>query len=500
MPTRNSPTELPVSTDPASTDLRPWAAAGRLAAAALFGFGLWSGVRAASAPTRPNIVFILVDDLRWDDPGFAGHSFSKTPHIDRIAKEGVSFRNAFATTPLCSPSRATILTGQYAHTHGITDNLDRSPATHRLVTFPLLLQRAGYETAFVGKWHMGNDDSPRPGFDYWAGLKGQGSTLDAALNVNGKVTKTHGYVTDRLSDHAVEFLQRPHAKPFLLYISHKALHPETSQRADGSLSDPKASNFIPADRHKDLYTGEYVLRRPNALASPEGKPALQRTLPGLPSLSPETGSSDQTILNRLRMLASVDESTGSVIKALESAGILDQTVIVFTSDHGYFYGEHGLSVERRLAYEESIRIPLAVRHPALVPERNAKRDQTVLTIDIAPTLLELAGVPRPESLHGKSFASLLSHDGPELRDAFLIEYFTDTVFPRVLEMGYQAVRTSDWKYIHYLSLPGMDELYDLNRDPYEMRNLAGNPRFQERVSTMKAELDRQLQATNAPHR
>ena len=452
-----------------------------LALAALLCLGVSDASSAVNAPNRPNIVFILVDDLRWDDLGYAGHPFSRTPHIDRIAREGVSFRNAFATTPLCSPSRATILTGQYAHTHGIVDNLDRSPATHRLITFPLLLQRAGYETAFVGKWHMGNDDSPRPGFDFWACLQGQGSSLDASINLNGKVTATKGYVTDRLTDQALAFLQRPRSKPFLLYLSHKALHPETIQRADGSLSDPGASNFIPAERHKSLYAGEYVPRRPNALAPPEGKPALQRPLPGVPPLSPDTGSSDKTIVDRLRMLAAVDESTGAVIKALESAGTLDQTVVVFTGDHGYFYGEHGLSVERRLAYEESIRIPLAVRHPTLVPERDGKRDQTVLTIDIAPTLLELGGAQRPDTLQGKSFASLLKQSGEELRDGFLIEYYSDTVFPRMNNMGYQAVRTRDWKYIQYVGLPGMDELYDMNRDPYEMRNLAASQRHQDKA-------------------
>lgn len=476
------------------------AAAAALAFWALLWAGLTATTLAAGVGGRPNIVFILIDDLRWDDLAYAGHPFSKTPHIDRIAKEGVSFRNAFATTPLCSPSRATILTGQYAHRHGITDNTERSPATHRLETFPLLLQRAGYETAFVGKWHMGNDDSPRPGFDHWAGLKGQGASLDSTINLNGKVTETKGYVTDRLTDHALEFLKRPRSKPFLLYLSHKALHPETIQRADGSLSDPGASNFIPADRHKSLYQGEYVPRRPNALAPPEGKPALNRPLPGVPPLSPETGSSDKTILNRLRMLASVDDSTGAVLKALEAAGTLDQTLVVVTSDHGYFYGEHGLSVERRLPYEESIRIPLALRHPALVPERGATRDQTVLTIDFAPTLLEIGGAPRAAKIQGKSFASLLKQNGPELHDAFLIEYYSDAVFPRMQNMGYQAVRSADWKYIHYLHLPGSDELYDLNRDPYEMRNLAGSTRHTAKFAMMQEKLAQLLRETHAPQR
>lgn len=157
-------------------------------------------------------------------------------------------------------------------------------------------------------------------------------------------------------------------------------------------------------------------------------------------------------------------------------------------------------MERRLAYEEAIRIPLAVRYPPLVKERNAKRDQMVLTIDLAPTLLELGGAPLPHNLQGKSLVKLLGHDGPKIRDSFLIEYYTDTVFPRVRNMGYQAVRTGDWKYVHYLDLPGMDELYDLNRDPYEMRNLAGSPRANDMVEVMKIELGRLMDSTDAPQR
>ena len=459
-----------------------------------------TSIKATAAETRPNIVLVLVDDLRWDDVGFGGHPFSKTPNMDRVATEGVKFSNAFATTPLCSPSRATILTGLHAHTHGITDNTDRSPASHRLVTFPLLLQRAGYDTAFIGKWHMGNDDTPRPGFSFWAALQGQGSSFDATLNVNGKVARTSGYVTDVLTERALDFLRQPRARPFLLYMSHKALHPEAVQRADGSISDPTASNFIPAGRHATLYSDQSVPRRPNALGGPRGKPALERKLPGIPPLNRDTGSSDKTILDRLRMLASVDESTGALIKALEASGELDRTVFVVTSDHGYFYGEHGLSVERRLAYEEAIRIPLAVRYPPLIKKRSATRDQMVLTIDLAPTFLELGGAPAPKNLHGKSLVSLLGNEGRGIRDSFLIEYYSDTVFPRVRNMGYQAVRTDRWKYIHYLHLPGMDELYDLKQDPYEMNNLAADDRANNQLAAMNAELSRLLEATKAPKR
>lgn len=456
-----------------------------LAVVFLWGAGM-AGAFAAAAD-RPNIVFILADDVRWDDLGVTGHPFVKTPHIDRIAKEGVMFRNAFATTVICSPSRANILTGLQTRAHGIVDNTDRSPQSHRLATFPQMLQRAGYETAFVGKWHMGNDDTRRPGFDHWVCLKGQGSTFDPDLNVNGAAVKAKGYVTDVLNARALEFLRAPHAKPFLLYFAHKAVHPETVQRADGSLSDPNLSNFIPAERHKTLYAGAKVPRRPNALEAPVRKPALLRQIPGLEPLGPKTGSSDDAILNRLRMLAAIDDSVGDLLKQLEASGQLDRTLIVFTSDHGYFYGEHGLSVERRLAYEEGIRIPLFVRYPALI-KPGTRRNQMVLTIDFAPTLIEVAGAAAPAGLHGKSFARLFAANGPALRDAFMIEHFSENVFPRTRQMGYRAIRTEAWKYIHYVDLPDSDELYDLNRDPYEMRNLIASSGHAPELKRLREEL------------
>jgi arylsulfatase A-like enzyme len=463
------------------------------------GFLLAAASCFAARAEHPNIVFILADDVRWDDLGAAGHPFAKTPNIDRVAREGVMFRQAFATTVICSPSRANILTGLHTHTHGIIDNTDRSAQSHQLATFPQWLQRAGYETAFVGKWHMGNDDSRRPGFDHWVGLKGQGSTFDPALNVNGTSEIAKGYVTDILNERALRYLKAKHAKPFLLYFSHKAVHPETVQRADGSLSDPTLSNFIPAERHKALFADAKVSRRPNALAAPQGKPALLRSIPGVEPPGPGTGSSDDVIKNRLRMLAAVDDGVGELLKVLEATGQLERTVIVFTSDHGYWYGEHGLSVERRLAYEEGIRIPLFIRYPKLI-KAGSRRNQVVLTLDFAPTLAELAGADVPAGLHGKSFVSLLGENGPPLRDAFLIEHFSETVFPRMRNMGYQAIRTEAWKYIHYVDLPNSDELYDLNRDPYEMRNLINAAGAAGEREKLKAELVRQLQATGGQPR
>ncbi len=443
----------------------------------------------------PNIVFILVDDLRWDDLGCAGNDFVSTPNIDRIAREGAQFQNAFATTPLCSPSRGSILTGQFARVHGITDNTDRSEQSHRLKTFPQELQRSGYETAYVGKWHMGNDNTQRPGFDRWFCLTGQGTSFDPVVNDDGKEVQRTGYVTDVLNEESVKFLRAKHAKPFMLYLSHKAIHPETYQGPDGKLSDPTLSNFIPAPRHKELYSDAKITRRPSAGVPPTDKPALQQKIDGLPPLGPETGSSDTVILNRLRMLKAVDEGVGEIVKALEESGELDNTLIVVAGDHGYFYGEHGLSIERRLAFEESIRIPLIMRYPPLIAAASEPAP-LVQTIDLAPTFVELGGGDSQPAYQGRSLLPLLKGEDPaDWRHAVLVEYFSDTVFPRMKQMGYEAVRGERWKYIHFTDQQGMDELYDLQSDPYELHNLVDNPDSAGELAEMKGELKQLLEST-----
>jgi len=456
-----------------------------------------AGPRTIAAAARPNIVLVIVDDLRWDDLGCAGHPFSQTPNIDRLAAEGARFLNAFSTTPLCSPSRGSLLTGQYAHSHGIIDNTDRSAHSHRLQTFPQALQTAGYETAFIGKWHMGNDNSRRPGFHRWFALQGQGTSFDSVVNDDGVAVQTRGYVTDILNEQSVAFLRQPHTRPFLLSLSHKAIHPETAQAADGKLSDPTASNFIPAPRHANLFQKVTIPRRPNFGVPPLDKPALQQPIAGLPPLGPETGSSDTSILNRLRMLAAVDEGVGAIRQALTDAGQLDQTLIVITSDHGYFYSEHGLSVERRLAYEESIRIPLVMRCPPLV-KPGTTPDGSVLTLDLAPTFVELAGGAIPVQYQGRSLVPLMTGIvPPDWRQSFLIELYSDTVFPRMHKLGYRAIRSERWKYIRYNDQTGMDEFYDLVSDPYELRNGIHDPALAKPLVEMQAELKRLLVETGA---
>jgi N-acetylglucosamine-6-sulfatase len=447
----------------------------------------------ASEPARPNILFVLVDDLRWDDIAVAGHPFVETPHIDRLAREGTRFLNAFAATPLCSPSRATILTGQYAHTNGIIDNTAHDSASHRLQTFAVPLSAAGYQTGFFGKWHMGNDDSPRPGWTRWVAMRGQGEAVDPQLNMDGTRRVVPGYVTDVLTDQVVEFVRGAGDKPFMAFLAHKALHPNIAQANDGTtgqMREGQPEGFVPAPRHAGRYASRPITRRPNALQSPTGKKALARAIPGLPPLSPATGTSERDIRTRLEMLLGVDESLGRLLAVLDSMGALDRTMIVLTSDHGYFYGEHGLDEERRLAYEETARIPLLVRYPPMA-RAGATPAPMVQTTDFASTILEVAGVKDVASRDGRSLVPLLVGKTPaDWRKSLLLEYWTDIVFRRTLTMGYKAVRTERYKYIRYLELEGMDELYDLQSDPFEMKNIIATERGRAALPSLQKELAR----------
>ena len=455
----------------------------------------------AKAQDRPNILLIVVDDLRFDDFGAAGHPFSKTPNIDRLARQGASFQNMFAVTPLCSPSRANILTGQQTRHHGILDNTDRSPRSHELQTFARNLHDGGYRTGFIGKWHMGNDPTPRPGFDTWVAMKGQGEAIDPQLYEDGRLARVNGYVTDIFTERALDFIGQKRTAPFLLMLSHKALHPNVVQQADGTVISIGEGGFIPADRHKTLYAKALPPRRANYGVSPLDKPALARRIEGLAPLGPATVTPDETIRDRLRMLAAVDEGLGRIMEALEKQGVLDQTVIMLVGDNGYFYGEHGLSEERRLAYEESIRLPLLIRYPPKVRAGLAPAAQA-LTIDIAPTILDLAAARPLPGIDGRSLVHLFGAGGTpsDWRRSFLIEYTTDIVFPRTLKMGYDAVRNERYKYIRYRELEGMDELYDLQQDPFELENLMTSKSSTDLRRRMEGELEALLASKPPPGR
>ena len=448
---------------------------------------------AAAEVDRPNIVFVITDDRRYDYLGCAGHPVLKTPHIDRIAREGAIFRNFFVVTPLCSPSRATFLTGLYPHAHRIINNdrIGLDAISHTLVTFPRMLREAGYETAFVGKWHMGSDDSRRPGFDRWVSFRGQGIYVDGVVNEDGRQVQLTGHMADYLNDQAVQFIERPRAKPFALYLAHKGVH----------------RPYLPTWRHDHLYTRYWF--EPPAFPKSDlaGKPALTRRVDEkvdvlrMEGAVPEPaeprrgrGTSPQEVVrDQFRCIADVDEGVGRIFEALERTKQLDNTVLIFTSDNGYLMGEHGLFDNKRWAYEPSIRVPFVARYPKRI-KPGTSIDAMVVNVDVAPTLLELAGAKPYVRMHGRSFVPLLGGDQKvPWRTSFLAEYFTEKVGPRVQD--WQAVRTGRWKYIHYPALQGMDELYDLVDDPNEWKNRIADPEARTTLDDLRGELKRLLAET-----
>jgi N-acetylglucosamine-6-sulfatase len=426
---------------------------------------------AASAAEKRNIVFILIDDLRYDAFGFMGHPFVETPNIDSLAKDGVVFSNAFVTTSLCSPSRASILTGLYAHKHGILNNSTSLPDS--IPTFPRELQRAGYKTGFIGKWHMGGEtDEPRPGFDRWVSFRGQGVYNDPTLNIDGKQEEVKGYTTDLLTDQAVDFIESSAGKPFMLYLSHKAVH----------------ADFHPADRYKGCYSDKPI-PHPATMANTEenyaGKPdwvrAQRDSWHGVDGMYNGTTDFDKFVRDYCETLRAVDDSVGRVVEALKKKGQLESTLLVFTSDNGFLFGEHGL-IDKRCMYEPSIRVPLIVHCPE-VAKGGITRPEMILNVDFAPTFLAASGMEVPSLMQGKSFWNLLSEAEKEgWRDAFLYEYFWERSFPQTPTVF--GVRTDRYKLMQYHGIWDRYEMYDLQEDPQEQKNLLADFRIAHEGGTL----------------
>ncbi len=452
--------------------------------------GLNAG-RGLADPVRPNFILIVTDDQRYDMLGCTGHPAAKTPNIDRLAREGALFRRFYDATPLCSPSRASILTGHYPHKHGVINNdkLGLEVISHALMTFPRLLRMAGYETAFVGKWHMGIDDSRRPGFDRWYSFKGQGAYIDGVVNDDGVSRQLDGHMTDHINRQALEWLGRKRDKPFCLIVAHKAVH----------------APYLPAPRHDKLYA-DYTFVPPKVAAGDRAsKPVMNRALPKvkpfeLEGVAPEPGEPRgergkdpaSVVRDQLRCLAGVDEGVGQLLDALKASGQLERTAIFYTSDNGFLLGEHGQMDDKRWAYEPSVRVPLLVRYPALI-RAGTVYDQLTVNVDLAPTILEMAGVQPIVPQHGRSLVPLFRDPSAPWRTAVLTEYFLEKVAPRV--PAWQSVRTERWRYIRYPENAAWDELYDLHADPGEERNIAGDMAAREARTAMSAELEKLLKAT-----
>jgi N-acetylglucosamine-6-sulfatase len=457
---------------------------------------------------RPNLLIILVDDLRYDEFGAGGHPYMKTPHIDRIAREGALFERAFHTTPICSPNRASVMTGQYASRHGVIDNVARDAMSHGLPNYHLQRQKLGYETAHVGKWHMGNDGMPRPGYDHWLSFDGHGSIVDPRLNHGGRYVQHRGYITDILNRHAVDFvrgardLRGGRRKPWSLFLAHKAVHPDAQQAADGTFDMARFGGYIPAPRHRDLYRSGRFPKLPNMRPPAEvvrSKPAwaevfrMRGSKRSRATLAAIQAGSQEEIRQRARMMASVDEGVGQLFDALAATGQLDDTLILFFGDNGYFFGEHGLGPERRFAYEAGIRSPFLVRYPRRVKAGARVRD-LVICQDIAPTMIELAGGRPGPQIQGHSLLPLFDGRRAGWRKSFLVEYWAENAMPWLVGMTYKAVRTDRYKYIHWVNRDDgtgrLDELYDLTRDPWELRNLARTKSSVGLRTRMRGELQR----------
>ncbi len=458
-----------------------------------------------SGVPRPNILFVMTDDQQHGQMSCAGHPLLRTPNMDRLAAEGARFANAYCTNSLCAPSRASVLTGCYSHIHGIRGNSEKSDAVESLdpslPTFPQLLREAGYRTGLVGKWHL--REEPR-GFDEWKILPGQGVYFDPDFIAGGRVSEESGYATDVTTDFALDFLRRGGDAPFCLLYQHKAPH----------------RPFTPAPRHARLFDGtdwpkppsyddDYSTRRVAAEAEDmRFEASLAGDYPDLPvGLGPDARREwifQRFVKDHHRAVYGVDENLGGVLDYLDHAGLAEDTLIVYTTDNGFFLGEHGW-YDKRFMYEPALRIPLLVRYPRLVgsgqvPERAA------LNVDIAPTILDFAGVRVPEAMQGRSLRRILEGDLPsDWRQAILYSYYenswafrdmardqmTDPTFrfwtPH--RVGpHRGVRTDRYKLIEYYGEGDYWELFDLREDPHELRNLYGEPGHAQLAEELRADL------------
>lgn len=413
----------------------------------------------------PNIIFILTDDHRWDAMSSMGHPFIITPHLDRLAEEGILFANAFVTTSLCSPSRASFLTGQYPHRHGVVTN--HTPWDNRNATFLELLKTKGYETAFIGKWHMPGQGLPRlRGVDRFISFTkegGQGIYYNCPLIIDGVETERNGkYITEDLTDFALEFIEKQRTNPFCLYLSHKAVH----------------FGFRPPPHLKGIYKN-VDLKLPSEsdtwITYTDNHPFVGALLP-----------MNLLYRNYCETVVSVDEQVGRILKKLEEMQILDDTVIIYAGDNGHFWGEHGL-YDKRLAYEESIRIPFIVRYPGLVKDPGRRASQMILNIDLAPTLLDLVGLDIPPNMQGQSIKPILQSSTAAGRQSWLYEHFP--VFPIPIP-GITCVRTNRYKYIEYQNDKRPKEVFDLKSDPKEKHNIIDTDKGKKIERQLKQELER----------
>jgi len=456
-----------------------------------------------SQQNKMNIIYILADDHRYDAMGFMNKIQGlQTPGMDRMAREGAHIKNAFVSTALCSPSRASILTGQYAHTHTVVDN--DAPLPKDLVFFPQYLQKNGYQTAFFGKWHMGNtDDQPQPGFDHWLSFQGQGTYYNSTFNINGKRVKQpeDGYVTDQLTAHTINWLNaRNKSKPFFVYLSHKGVHAEfypakrhLGKYASIPIINPPSMYLTATDSSKTYGTVTAPQTKVNYSGIPQWVRRQRYSWHGVDYMYHGTIVFDDFYRRYLETLQAVDESVGKVLNWVTAQGLQDNTMVVYMGDNGFSFGEHGL-IDKRHAYEESMRVPLLIWAPGMVKPTSVV-EQVVMNVDLAPTFLELAGVQKPAQMQGYSFTNLLKGLATGWqRDKVFYEYYWEAAFPQTPTTF--AVRSDRFKYIYYNGVWDINELFDLQNDPYEMNNLIRDTSYRKIGIQLKDDLFKWLQETN----
>ncbi|MDE0865270.1 MAG: sulfatase [Rubripirellula sp.] len=427
-----------------------------------------------------NVVFILSDDHRYDAMGFMGHPLAKTPHMDAMAENGTHLKNAFVTTSLCSPSRASILTGLYTFRHRVIDN--QRPVPNGTLFFPQYLQEAGYNTGFIGKWHMGSaSDDPRPGFDYWFSFKGQGKYYPPndkyTINDNGKRVRQDGYITPLLTRKAVEFLeqQTDHEKPFFLYLSHKAVH-------DPFTPEPKYESTLKNIPFESPASSE--LLADNLRNRPRWLLDQRNSWHGM-DFALHTGQSIKSFYKRYcEALRSVDDSIGAVMAQLKKMGIYEDTLVIYMGDNGFMFGEHGL-FDKRVAYETSSRVPMLMQCPAII-NGGTVVDQVVANIDIAPTVMQAMGLKKPPHMDGQSFLPLALGTSIPWRDYFLYVYYWEQNYPQT--PTHFSLRGDQYKYTTYYGLWDTDELFDIQADPMEQNNLIHKPAYAKMKQQMQDRL------------
>ena len=400
---------------------------------------------------KPNIVFILSDDHRWNHMGFMDHPWIQTPNMDRMAKEGMVFNNAFCTTSLCSPSRASFVTGQYAHKHGVKNNI--TPWNNKNVTVLELLKQGGYKTAFIGKWHMPGHFPKLRGVDRFISFTaktGQGQYFDCPLIIDGVETQRKGkYIGEDLTDFAIEFINKEKDNPFCLYLAHKAPH----------------GPFKPPPELKDFYEDKNI----------DHLPKWAHRYAGMCDGEIYGGvlwNAEAQYKRYCSLITSLDQQVGRVIDELDRLGIAENTIVIYSTDNGFFFGDKG-HFDKRWAYEASLRIPFIVKYPAGIKDPGNQSEKMVLNVDLAPTLLDLAGISVPDYMDGKSILPIIEGQSVTLRDNFHYEFFKD--FPPYTVPGIDAVRTGEFLYIEYNESRMKPELYNILKDPENINNLMETP-------------------------